>query len=252
MKDFIKEFIYVENPRLSSDENLKIQNRSNHDNIIHQALFKSIDEFSKRVIKDLHNSFSDKLFDTNKLNLLSDESTIEKLIINSLRNQGQYVTELKNPEMIYRSFNFLKPSNLLPDFNDKLYLIKQLGITEKGVEKTFVLNPYFFGFKISFDIFINCLFCSDSQFDKELENGLIKILTDKYGEEYKNIYDYVSYVANKYASEGRRKGEDGDETFIEGVQSISGINDDRIFHNFIYESAMLTATSHSKAKKDNR
>ncbi len=149
--------------------------------------------------------------------------------------------------MIYRAFNFVKPSNLLPQYNTKIYLLKQLGISESGMEKTYVINPYFFGFKISFDIFINSMFCSE--YDNDIENGLVKILTDKYGEEFKDIYDYVSYVAGKAAHEGRKNGDKEDETFIAGVKTISGINNNKIFNNFIYESAMLTATQHANALK---
>jgi hypothetical protein len=38
MKEKIKNFIYVDNPSLSTEENLRIRNRSTHENIIHQAV----------------------------------------------------------------------------------------------------------------------------------------------------------------------------------------------------------------------
>lgn len=243
----IKDFIYSENPRLSRMENLKLKNRSNHDNELHQVLFNSIDEFAKRVIKDIENSFHKELFDSNQLNIISDEPTIEQIIISSLKNQGHHVTSLNNPEMIYRAFNFIKPSNLLPQYNQKLYLIKQLGISESGKQVNYVINPFFFGFKICFDIYITSLFCSES--DETIEDGLVKILIDKYGEEFKDIYDYVAYTANKFANEGRRRGDQEDETFIAGVQTISGINSKKIFHNFIYESAMITASQKARILK---
>ena len=247
MKEKIKEFIYTTNSNLSDEENLKIQNHSNHDDVIHQTLFKVIDEFAKRVVKDIHNSFSDVIFKDNQLNIISDEQSIEELILSGLRRQGRSVNNLNNPEMIYRAFNFVKPSNLLPQYNTKIYLLKQLGVSESGEEKTYVINPYFFGFKICLNIFINSMFCS--QYDKNIESGLVKILTDKYGEEFKDIYDYVSYVAGKAAHEGQKKGDEEDETFIAGVKTISGINDSKIFYNFIYESAMMTATQHANALK---
>ena len=130
MQEKIKDFLYPDNPNLAKDENLKIHNRSNHENMLHQTIFFSIDQFAKRVIKDIHNSFSKKIFQSNQLNLVSDEPTIEQLITSSFRDKGHQVTKLNNPEMIYRAFNFIKPSNLLPEFNSKLYLIKQLGISE--------------------------------------------------------------------------------------------------------------------------
>jgi hypothetical protein len=243
----IKEFIYSDNPRLSRIENLKLKNRSNHDNELHQVLFNSIDEFAKRVIKDIENSYSKELFDSNQLNIISDEKTIEQLILTSLKNQGHNVTSLNNPEMVYRSFNFIKPSNLLPQYNNKLYLIKQLGISESGKQTNYVINPFFFGFKISFDIFITSLFCSET--DETLEEGLVTILSDKYGEEFKDIYEYVAYTSNKFANEGKRCGDQEDETFIAGVKTISGINSHKVFHNFIYESAMITASQKARILK---
>lgn len=239
MKEKIKNFIYVDNPSLSADENLRIKNRSTHENIIHQAVFNSIDEFARRVVMDLHNTFSAELFNSNQLNIISDEYSIEQLILNSLKNQGHKITTLNNPEMIYRGFNFVKPPNLLPLIFMKLYLIKQKGISASGQEINYVINPFFFGFKISFDIFITNLFCS--KYSENLEEGLIKILTDKYGADYKEIYDYVAHNASKFANEGKRKGDQNDETFIAGVQTFSGITNPKIFHDFIYESAMLTA-----------
>jgi hypothetical protein len=243
----IKDFIYSDNPRLSSIENLKLKNRSNHDNELHQVLFNSIDEFAKRVIKDIENSFSKELFDSNQLNIISDEKTIEELILSSLRNQGHNVTGFNNPEMIYRAFNFIKPSNLLPQYNNKLYLIKQLGISESGKQTNYVINPFFFSFKISFDIFITSLFCSET--DETLEEGLVKILTDKYGDEFKDIYEYVAYTSNKFITEGKRNGDQEDETFIVGVKTISGINSNKIFYNFIYESAMIRASQKARILK---
>jgi hypothetical protein len=243
----IKDFIYTSNPKLTYEENLKIQNRSNHDNIVHLTLFRFIDQFSKKIIKDLHNLYASKLFESNQLTLISDEKEFEALIIPCLKNQGYQVKGLANPEIIYRAINFLKPFNLLPEYDTKLYLIKQLGITESGKQYTFLLNPFFFGFKICFDIFINSLFCSDH--DETIEDSLIKILVDMYGVEYKDMYEYVSYVSNNSAIEGKRKGDKNDETFIAGVKAISGINNNKIFYNFIYEPALLTASSNARILK---
>lgn len=243
----IKEFTYSDNPRLSRIENLKIKNRSNHDNKIHQVIFNSIDEFAKKVIKDIENSYSKELFDSNQLNIISDEKTIEEFILSSLRNQGHNVTSLNNPEMVYQAFNFIKPANLLPEYNNKLYLIKQHGLSESGKQVTFVINPFFFGFKISFDIFITSLFCFES--DETLESGLVKILSDKYGENFKDIYEYVACISRKFANEGKGRGDQEDETFISGVKTISGINSNDIFYNFIYNSAIITASSRAEALK---
>lgn len=239
----IKDFIHPNNSSLTSDENLRIKNRSNHENHIHQALFASIDEFAKRVIKDIHNVHSRKLFDSNKLNVLSDEETITKLI------EGQLGGKLNNPEMIYRAFNFIKPTNLLPRYSNKLTLIKQVGINESGKEQTYVINPYFFGFKVCFDIFMTSMFCSE--FDDELEKGLVKILSDKYGEEYNEVYEYVSYISYSAAQNGLEKGDQEDETFIAEVQKISGLDNYSIFHNFIYQSASMTASSRRKVLAEN-
>lgn len=248
MKNKVKEFIYPENSNLSHYDNLKIANRSDFDNFLHQAIFNSIDCLSKRFIKDLHNNYGKEIFESNMLNLVSDETTIEAAIISGLKQQGIMANTLRNPEMIYRAYNFIKPGTLLPEFSKKLYLIQQLGIDEFGVETKYVLNPVFFGFKLSFDLYINALFCSEHS--EEFELGMKSILVDKYGEEFGEIYDYVSYVGGKAAYEGRQKGDKEDETFIDGVMTISGIENKTIFHNFIYESAMITAGNHAKIVKE--
>lgn len=240
----IKEFLFDENPNLSYEENLRIQNKSDHNVFIHQAIFNAIERFTYRVIRDIFNTNSNRLFEDNHLNIISDEKTIEEVIVSSLSDQGHTVKSLNNPEMIYRAYNFIKPDNLLPKFNEKLYLIQKLGITEENNKMKFVINPYFFGFKISFDIFINSLMAYNA--DETMEDGLKTILRDKYGEEYERIYDYVSYICKVGSGKGQKNGDQADETFIEYVQAISGINDDKIFYNFIYESAMITSTEHAK------
>lgn len=164
-----------------------------------------------------------------------------------MKNQGHNVTTLNNPELIYKAFNFVKPANLLPQYNNKLYLIKQLGISESGTQTNYVINPYFFGFKICFDIFVTSLFCSES--DKTIEEGLVKILTDKYGTDYNDIYKYVSFVARKFINEGRKNQDEEDETFIAGIQTISGINNKKVLYSMIYESAMMTASRNAWAFK---
>jgi hypothetical protein len=244
MEEKIEKFVYVNNPALSTQENLRLKNRSSNGNIIHQAVFNSIDEFAKQVIIDLHNEYSNDLFESNQLNIVSDEESIVALIEFGLKKDGEEKAKLANPEMIYRAFNFIKPPTLLPLIFMKLYLLKQKGVSVSGEEKNYVLNPFFFGFKISLDIYITSMFCAD--YSEKLEENLVNILTDKYGSEYREIYDYVSHNAYKFAIEGKRKGDQNDETFIAGVQSISGIANDKIFHDIIYESAMIS--SHQKIK----
>jgi len=240
----IKDFVYTSDSSISHFENLQLQNCSTHNNIAHQELFKSIDEFAKRVVRDLHNSFSTELFQSNQLNIISDEMTIENLILSNMREQGHKISNLNNPEMIYRAFSFIRPSNLLPLYKNRLYLIKQLGVTESGKVNTYVLNPYFFGFKICFDIFVNSLFCPD--LDGTLEAGLVKILADKYGSEYEEMYEYVNHTLFDFANDGKNNGDKKDETFIAGVMTMSGISHDKIFYDFIYESAMITAASNAE------
>ncbi|HVU54577.1 MAG TPA: hypothetical protein VHD83_05950 [Puia sp.] len=245
MREKIKEFIYVDNPSFSSLENMVMHNRSNHDDPVHQALFYAIDGFAKRVVRDLHNTNGDTLFRSNQLNIVSDEATIKNVIEAGVKNMGYKTGALNNPEMIYRAFNFARPANLLPNYITKLYLIKQKGLSASGVETNYVLNPYFFGFKISLDIFLTNLFCGN--YYEGLETGLVKILTDKYGMEYKDLYENVSYVAAHGARESKRKGEENDTSFIDHIQSISGIESRDIFFRFIYESGMITSQQRAKA-----
>lgn len=243
----IKEFVYSENKRLSDFENLKLKNRSNYNNHIHQAVFNAIDEFALRVMKDMQNLVSEDLMKSNSLGIISDEKGIEETIAATLRAKGHKVSTLENPEMIYRAFNFYKPDNLLPHFNHKLYLIKQRGFTETGIGKNYFINPYLFGFKICFDIFINSLFATRE--DPTLEKGLVKILIDKYGDEYEEMYDYVSQITHRFMMEGGEKDDENDETLKAGVIKISGITSEKIFHNFIYHTAMLTSHNNVKVIK---
>ena len=244
MKDKIKEFIGVQNPSFSSLENMVLNNRSDHEDPIHHALFYSIDQFAKQVICDLHNTNADTLYASNQLNIVSDEAAIAELIAKGVKEKGIKPGVLNNPEMIYKAFNFVRPINLLPNYVSRLYLIKQRGISESGIEKDYVINPYFFGFKISLDIFLTNVFCSS--YSQGLEEGLIKILSDKYGTDYTDLYQNVSYVALHAAKEGKIKGDQKDETFISWLQAISGINDRKLFFNFIYESGTISAQSKIK------
>lgn len=241
----IKEFIYPSNPRLDVIENIKLKNRSDHENFIHQGLFNVIDEFAKRVVKDLYNDFSNILFESNQLNIVAEERVIENIIVDSLKRRGHEINKFPNSEMVCKAYNFVKPKSLLPSYNNKLYLIQQLGIDDSGNELNYVLNPYFFGYKLSFDIFIHSVFLK--KHDETLENGLLAILSDKYGQDFVEIYKYVSHMARKFGNLGRINGDQEDETFIKGMQSISGIEDEVIFHNYIYESAMITSQNNENS-----
>ena len=77
-----------------------------------------------------------------------------------------------------------------------------------------------------------------SEYCKDLEGGLLKILSDKYGNDYVDMYKYAEIVLRKFAQQGRINKDEKDETFKLGLKSICGIIDDRLFHNFIYDSAM--------------
>ena len=107
----IKKFLFPDNLALTKEENIRIKNRSNHDNIAYQTFFCSIDEFAKGVVLDIHNYHSVSLFEANNLNLLSDERTIANMLLGQPNASGHSVNKISNPEMIYKAFRFVKPSN---------------------------------------------------------------------------------------------------------------------------------------------
>lgn len=278
MNERIKHFIYPENSDLNDEENLRIYNRSSHDNIIHQIIFQEADKFAKRVIKDLFNTNREVLFDENMLNIIAEENLIKILIEEESKNKvgdasllgslAIFVAKVKksikiclvrtlmfykmhvpqklsakpllaNPEIIYRGFNFVKPATLLPNYQNKLYLIKQIGETETGEVQLYLINPYFFAFKLSFDLFIIIAYFQDTI--DGLKEGLVAILEDKYGREFVNIFNYVSYVSYEAAKIGNMNGDENDETLIKKVQEISGIVNEKIHYEFVYHSSVLSA-----------
>lgn len=232
---------------ISTEENLKLKNNSNHDNLIHQFIFNEIDEFSKDVIKNLANDHSESLFQSNSLSLVSEQKEIERIIEETFRSQGIPITCVENPELISTVFKFEKPDSLLPDFKAKLSSIKQLGISESGASTSYLLNPYFFGYKLSIDIFLTSLYCNEKC--KDLNPGLILILIDKYGIEYMHLYKYVSEIASKYLIEGRLKGDKNYEAFISGIKSISGIFDEDIFKRYVFNAGLILADQNLETLK---
>lgn len=233
----MKKFIYSFNERLTEEQNIKLLNRSNNDNSFHQGLFYNLDWWSRETLRFFDNSHSKYLFDSNKLNILSDESTIEKAIIDSAKQQGHQVNRLNNPEMIYRAYNFIKPYNLLPMFDDKLELINQLGLDEYDQEINYLINPYFFGFHLSYQILINSI--AFSTYDPTVQSGLIEILKDKYGYKFASIHHFVAQTAMKSIKQIKGSNFDfEDPSFLKCIHSISGIEDYDIFYQYVHVATM--------------
>jgi hypothetical protein len=237
MNKRIKHFTHPVNTDLTDDENLRVYNRSSHNNIIHQIVFQSADKFAKRVVKDLFNSNRETLFDDNMLNIILKESLVKKLPEKEITEKNGKSSSLSNPEMIYRGL--VKPATLLPNYQNELYPIRQIGETEIGEVKLYLINPYFFAFKLSFDLFIIITYCQDAI--KGLKEGLLAILEDKYGSDFVDIFNYVSDVSYEAVKIGNEKGDEKDETLIKKVQEISGIVNDRINYEFIYNSSLMSA-----------
>ena len=214
-----------------------------------EAIFEVLDLLVKEGITDcaMDNSISEVIFNSNKLRLLSDEKTIEKIIIDSIKNSGHNIAYLSNPEVIYRAFNFYKPGNLLPQFNEKLYLIIHEYLEDSN---TYVLNPYFFGFKISVLIYITAVFSDD--YDGSIAKSFVKLLTKKYGHEYEVIYNYVSNLADDLIDEGKKRNDQNDETLIAGLMKISGIDSFDIFCDLVYWPAMINGPATAKMIKDGK
>lgn len=241
LNERIKQFIYPTNSDLDDVENLRVYNRSSNDNINYQIIFQEADKFAKRVVKDLFNTKRETLFEDNMLNVLVEEELIKKILEEKVADKKSKPSSLSNPEMIYRVFNFVKPPTLLPAFQNKLYLIKQIGETESGEVKLYLINPYFFAFKLSFDLFLISVYCHETI--DGLREGLESILEDKYGVEFVGIFNYVSYICFEAVKIGIENGDENDETLIKKVQEISGIIDEKTHYEFIYNSSVLSANS---------
>jgi hypothetical protein len=247
-KEKIIDFIYIDNAGLTTEENLKIKNRSDHDNILHHLIFNKIDEWVKRIIKDINNiENTRKTFFANQLTVVADEDSVVEYFSNKAKEK---VANFKgfnsqNIGMLYRGTQFVKPSNLLPEYNNKLYLIKQKGTSESGRETNYLLNPFFFGFKMSLDIFQHTLyvkdFCGEEIKDYELEEGLIKIFTDKYGIEYEDIYETVKYHIHIGAAAGRHFKDETDEILMKHLITISGVVDMPLFKSVLFDTSIMTA-----------
>jgi hypothetical protein len=241
MNERIKHFIYPVNTDLNDDENLRVYNRSSHDNIIHQIVFQSADKCAKTIVKDLFNTQRETLLSENMLNVIAEENEIKEFLEKEISEKNGKPSSLSNPEMIYRSFNFAKPATLLPIYQNELYLIKQIGETETGEVKLYLINPFFFAFKLSFDLFIIMTYFKDTT--DELVEGLLIILEDKYGSEFVDIFNYVSDICYEAIQIAIQKGDEEGETLIKKLQEISGIVNDKIHYEFIYNSSFLSAIS---------
>ena len=244
----IKEFLYINNENLSSEENLRIKNRSKHEDPIHHLLFNFCDTFTKNIIIAIHNDFANSLYKTNGLVIINDEKSIENELIESIKNRlpNRKIEELSNPEKLYKGYNFFKPSTLLPKIPQNLLInVKQIGIDEKGNQINYLINPYFFACHLCYDIFVHSLYFKE--YDSKVEEGLTKILEDKYGKDFSRIYHYVTSFWITLQNEATGK-------IVRGIdpndlKSFTGIEDDRLI-NIFYMSAMNYAQENVKNLAD--
>lgn len=244
----IKEFLYINNENLSSEENLRIKNRSKHVDPIHHLLFNFCDTFTKNIIIAIHNDFANSLYKTNGLVIINDEKSIENELIESIKNRlpNRKIEELSNPEKLYKGYNFFKPSTLLPKIPQNLLInVKQIGIDEKGNQINYLINPYFFACHLCYDIFVHSLYFKE--YDSKVEEGLTKILEDKYGKDFSRIYHYVTSFWITLQNEATGK-------IVRGIdpndlKSFTGIEDDRLI-NIFYMSAMNYAQENVKNLAD--
>ena len=212
MKENIEIRLKSVNSALASPENGQFDRKG-----IVEILFCELEEQVKKSITELHNAQAPLIFEANGLCLVSsDEFTFNK------------------------NHKFLKPNNLLPLYKDELSPIKFSGTLNHSQERDFLLNPYFFGFLISYNIYIHSLHCA--QYEENLDEQFVDLLIAKFGNEFKLLYDYVAYScyesylkAEKLKDINDRK----DEKFTSEILNISGLNDLNTFYTFVHYPTMI-------------
>ena len=187
-----------------------------------EVLFCELEENVKKSITELHNAHATNIFEANGLSLISSDKYTGTINLNG-------------------HLDAVKPNNLLPLYKKELSPIKQSGKVNGGEEKDFYLNPYFFGFFVSYSIYIHCLHCA--QYEENLEEQFVELLVDRFGREFKLIYDYVAFgcyesylKANKLNDINDKK----DDNFTSEILNISGMKDLNTFYTFIHYPTMLS------------
>ena len=236
----IENFISRTDSSLDELENVLLFNSSTYKEPTTNYIYFLIENFVLNGIIAIENKFGEDIFRENRLNTFLDEDSIKNALLNDLRSKGHQVTKINNTQDLYENFSFVKPSNLLPLFSNRLFLIKKIGIGKDEEEHECYLNPYFFGFLMCYNIhMVSAL----SQINKNswLAQGLIQIMKDKYGIEMGDIFNYVGQEFYKGVKLGKERHEDNDASFIKTVFEISGIPKIEIFKEIIFKPAVHKA-----------
>ena len=132
-----------------------------------------------------------------------------------------------------------KPYHFLPPYPIEHLPVKVLGIVD-GQERTLLFNPYFFGFVISYNIYTHCFHMLE---DFDLEDKFVEILVKKFGEDFKQLYDFVAYHCYTALTEALELN-DGKDTkdvnFTSRILGVSGLTNLDIFFSFIHHPNMVS------------
>ncbi len=207
---------------------------TNIDNSLAKVIFFRLDTFVQRAIVVINNNFGDELFSKNEMNLLMSEDDINELIIDYVkRTYGNDKRINSSKEDHIRAFNFIKPQNLLPSINYKIYTLRFQAITKDGQNIRICVNPFFYGFLLSYVIQTFTLFSGYTQ--EEVGDDLISILKAKYGADMADIFWEVAESFNTGVKLSRERRDRGDESFIRELTKISGLPSESDFEKQVYQ-----------------
>lgn len=192
-----------------------------------------MDTFVQEAIITINKIYGKELFLKSKMNLFISEDDIQELISDYVKKTyGEDKQIRSSKEDCLRAFNFIKPSNLLPSIPYKIYTIRFQAITYDGHKISICVNPYFYGFLISFVILLFQGFSGYSP--EEVEDDLILILEQKYGADLVDIFWEVDDTYHKGANLARERGDKADESFIKEMTKISGVLSENDFEKYLY------------------
>jgi hypothetical protein len=218
---------------LDSDAKADIYCSSQNKNILAKCVFYNLDTFVQEAIIAINNNFGKEIFSHNQMNLLLSEDDIEDFINNFVMEKyGASGISRDSKEQTLRAFNFIKPANLLPTINYKIYTIRFQAVTKEGSSIGICVNPFFYGFLLSFAILLFYTYSGYSQ--DELFDDIELILEDKYGSDLANIFHEVLETFNKGIELSRENSDQADESFISELANISGLLSANDFEKYIY------------------
>ncbi len=232
MRKIINRIIFKFPEGADNETMINIYCSTKNDNLLAKYIFVKLDTFVQEALIAINIKFGKEIFLNNQMNIVLAESDIVHLVETQLKEKCGVKSIRTSQEQTLRAFNFIKPSNLLPNINHKIYTLRFKGVTDDKETIGICVNPFFYGFLISYSILTIHSYSELSQ--EEVFDDILKILEDKYGEDFMAIFWDVKNAYNKGIELARQRGDKADESFIQELTNISGLPSSDDFVSIIY------------------